>query len=278
MNFVPNPVCFHKIEADFSTGSNPPYHRHNDYEIYLFIEGNTKLYIEQSCYQMKSGDLAIISPDKLHRSIVSSIDNKYERVVMYVSQNQLNMLSSSETDLSECFNASREFGHEIIHLSKFDMVRYISYVDNVIKNNKREGYGDDLYALVSMYKLLLFLNSQYRKGQSRHYPEDIMPELVKGVMEYVESNLTESITLGDISGHLHFNSNYISNVFKKNTGMTIRDYIIDKRIEFAKALLMQGHNVTYACAQSGFSDYANFIRTFTSRVGMSPKKWYRGNE
>ena len=278
MNFIPKPVCFHKKEADFSTGSNPPYHRHNDYEIYLFIKGNTKLYIEQSCYQMKSGDLAIISPDKLHRSVVDSSDSKYERIVMYISKNKLNLLSSPETDLSECFKESSKSGHEIIHLSKYDMGRYISYGDDIIRNNKREGYGDDLYTLVSMYKLLLFLNNQYKEVKSNRHPEDIMPEPVKGIMEYIENNLTESITLSDISKHLHFNGNYISNVFKKNTGMTIRDYIIDKRLELAKSLLMQGHNVAYACSQSGFSDYANFIRTFTNRVGIPPKRWCRRNE
>lgn len=61
--------------------------------------------------------------------------------------------------------------------------------------------------------------------------------------------------------------------FKKYTGLTLREYIADLKIEEAKKLLLSGENVSDACCKSGFSDYSNFIRTFTKATGLSPGKY-----
>ncbi|WP_159413111.1 helix-turn-helix transcriptional regulator [Ruminiclostridium josui] len=57
--------------------------------------------------------------------------------------------------------------------------------------------------------------------------------------------------------------------------MTLREYILDRRIEEAKRLLSNGENVSEACCKSGFSNYSNFIRSFTKLVGISPGKYMR---
>ena len=58
-------------------------------------------------------------------------------------------------------------------------------------------------------------------------------------------------------------------------GMTLREYIISRRVEYAKKLLSEGKNVSEACELSGFGDYSNFIRTFTLIAGTSPGKYAR---
>lgn len=94
-------------------------------------------------------------------------------------------------------------------------------------------------------------------------------------MDYIETHLTDSLTLQDLSDNLFANSSYISRQFKKHTGLTIRNYILTRRIELAKSCLTEGMTITEACYQSGFGDYANFIRTFTKLVGTSPGKYAR---
>ncbi|WP_244169688.1 MULTISPECIES: AraC family transcriptional regulator [Paenibacillus] len=50
-------------------------------------------------------------------------------------------------------------------------------------------------------------------------------------------------------------------------------HVLDRRIALAKSCLSGGLSITEACYQSGFSDYANFIRSFTKTVGISPGRF-----
>ncbi|WP_341282735.1 AraC family transcriptional regulator [Paenibacillus sp. FSL H8-0537] len=106
-------------------------------------------------------------------------------------------------------------------------------------------------------------------------PTDIMPELVRNTMNYIEVNLARELTLEHLSEVLCMNSTYISRQFKKHTGLTIRAYILSRRIELSKYYLTEGMSITEACYQSGFGDYANFIRSFTKVNGISPGKFIK---
>lgn len=53
--FTPIPqemICFHKSTTTEQLSPAQPYHRHDAYEIYLFLRGNTYMYVEQSCYKL----------------------------------------------------------------------------------------------------------------------------------------------------------------------------------------------------------------------------------
>lgn len=103
-----------------------------------------------------------------------------------------------------------------------------------------------------------------------------MPKLICHTMFFIKNPLTEPIYLSELSKNLCLSSDYISHEFKKYTGLTLRSYILNERITLAKTLLAEGKNVTEACYMSGFSDYSNFIRSFTKIIGISPGR-YRNN-
>lgn len=262
--------CFHKTLADFHTGSNPPYHRHeNTYEIYLYINGNIKIYVEQNCYNMSSGDLILIRPNELHRSIIIDDDAAYERIVIFISADTINALSSDNTNLMNCFSTETNKGSRIIHLSSYNLNKYINLTDDFLRYSRSDEYGCDLLAITTIINLLLFTNQLFHNSNHIEY-KNIMPKLIINLMKYIDNHLTDAITLENISRELHYSANYISAQFKHHTGLTLRAYILDKRIENAKKLLLSGKNVSETCVLSGFNDYANFIRSFTKKTGISP--------
>ena len=97
-----------------------------------------------------------------------------------------------------------------------------------------------------------------------------MPPLVIDAMKYIEDNLTDELTLDRLGMAVNYSTNYLRVQFKRHTGLSLREYILDKRIECAKKLLMDGKNVSDACLMSGFNDYSNFIRSFKKKTGISP--------
>ena len=91
------------------------------------------------------------------------------------------------------------------------------------------------------------------------------------MMKYINENFTKDISIKSIADTLHLNSNYISQLFKRETGVTYSSYIITLRINYAKELLAQPEvTITEACEQSGYNDYFYFIKSFKKATGMTP--------
>ncbi|WOO38255.1 AraC family transcriptional regulator [Anaerocolumna sp. AGMB13020] len=267
-------LCYHNttIPEDQST-SNLSYHRHNAYEIYFFLGGNVKLYIEHSCYQLVPGDLFLISPDQLHRSVCLD-STTYDRTIINLKEPVLRKLSSSRTDLSSCFHAgSAEYARHI-HLNTTAKKQFLNLNGLLNFAMKQTEFGHDVLTNAYLTQLLVFINEHYYHSTSVK-ERNIMPELISRVMVYISEHLTEELTLSRLSQMFYLNGTYISSQFKHHTGLTLRTYILDQKITFARKLLLEGYSVSETCSLAGFSDYANFIRSFTNLTGISPGKYYK---
>lgn len=98
--------------------------------------------------------------------------------------------------------------------------------------------------------------------------------LVFQIKSYITKNLSQKITLSSISENTFFSPIHCENVFKKETGYSIIDYVINERIRVAKALLSEGSlSLTEISELVGFSDYNYFSRVFKKRTGLSPKEY-----
>ena len=102
-------------------------------------------------------------------------------------------------------------------------------------------------------------------------------DLVVRVQRYIQSHLSGDTSLTGIADYFHFSREYLLRVFKKETGVTILQYINDLKAEQAKELLQNPDLPVKEIAQMlGFGSTSYFIRFFKSKVGLSPKL-YREN-
>lgn len=108
------------------------------------------------------------------------------------------------------------------------------------------------------------------------------PKYIGKVEEYINNNLSQKISLDDISQYVNLNKYYISHEFKKYLNVTIQEYIINMRISKAKFLLL---NTTYSidqiADQCGITAASHFIKLFKEREKMTPtefrKEWDYSN-
>ena len=64
-------------------------------------------------------------------------------------------------------------------------------------------------------------------------PQDV----VETVKQYIQSHISENITVDDLAGQVYLSADHLRRVFKKQEDITMVDYIIKKRLELAKMLL-----------------------------------------
>ena len=264
-------LCYRNVSNESSNAPLIPYHRHDAYEIYLFLGGSMKMYIEQSCFSCETGDMFLISPEQFHTCSCSA-DCEYDRVIINIKEELIRKLSYEDVYLADCFRIDNVNQIKKITLSAREREEFLKIFNEFQSVRTKEEYGYSLLINSYLTQILVFINRLFLSTQHDD-AKNLMPPLIRDVMTYIQDHLSEQITLEDLSEKFFFNGKYISRRFKKYTGLTIRTYILDRRIALAKKLLNNGCNVSEACYQSGFSDYANFIRSFTNFVGVSPGRY-----
>lgn len=66
--------------------------------------------------------------------------------------------------------------------------------------------------------------------------------------------------------------------FKKETGYTVYNYILQKKLITAKDLIKSGNPIVKTSLQLGFNDYSSFLRSFKKSFGISPKDFQQNSD
>ncbi|WP_138752163.1 helix-turn-helix domain-containing protein [Paenibacillus sinopodophylli] len=92
--------------------------------------------------------------------------------------------------------------------------------------------------------------------------------------EYIYNHLFEELTLQLLSEVAGLNPHYLSQLFKKETGLTLMSYIQRERIEEAKKLLEHSNDtISRIGDRLTFYDQAHFVKAFKKYAGMTPKQY-----
>lgn len=89
------------------------------------------------------------------------------------------------------------------------------------------------------------------------------------------SQYYKNIRVGDIAKACGIDRSYATQIFKKEFGITISEFITQYKMQRALEHLQSGHSVEETAAMTGFSDYTNFSRAFKRFYGTSPSKFKR---
>lgn len=97
---------------------------------------------------------------------------------------------------------------------------------------------------------------------------------VASVKRYIKEHLSENLSREDLADTVYLTSDYLSHLFKKETGYSLTNYIIHERIEKAKVLLSQRElSIRDVAAACGFDNVSYFSRQFRSLTGMTPREY-----
>lgn len=104
--------------------------------------------------------------------------------------------------------------------------------------------------------------------------EKIYSKTVVKCMDYIHHHLNSPIRVTDIAGRLGKNPDYLSSLFKKETGMTITDYIMENKLRAAENMLLDSEcSCATVSAAFAFSSQSYFTKMFREYTGETPKKF-----
>jgi AraC family transcriptional regulator len=92
------------------------------------------------------------------------------------------------------------------------------------------------------------------------------------VKDYIESHLTESITLPQLAAYADVSTSHFGRWFKASFGVAPHQYVIQRRLERAQQLLKQPDmTIAQAAQQVGFYDQSHLVRHFKRAYGTAPQ-------
>lgn len=104
----------------------------------------------------------------------------------------------------------------------------------------------------------------------------LSPPKLKRVLEFIETNLQESIGLDDLAHAAGLSANHFLRVFKLATGETPYHFLRARRLERARQLLVDNAMPLAELAlECGFANQAHFTAAFSREVGISPGRYRR---
>lgn len=101
-------------------------------------------------------------------------------------------------------------------------------------------------------------------------------ELAERAKFIYDKNFTEDLSMKEGIQELHVTNNHLVNIFLRQYGMTPREYILRKRIELAKELLVNTqYSIITIAAACGYESLSTFYDNFNRLVNISPGQYRR---
>ncbi|MBW4541344.1 MAG: AraC family transcriptional regulator [Myxacorys chilensis ATA2-1-KO14] len=132
-------------------------------------------------------------------------------------------------------------------------------------------YGDSMATALAAHLLRRYST---RRLTFREYEDGLSKFKLKQAIEYIHAHLGENLSLAAIADELDMSQYYFCRLFKRSTGISPHQYLIQQRVERAKQLLRQPERTITAIAlECGFSNQSHFAKHFGKLVEISPKQF-----
>lgn len=251
------------------------FHYHSFYEIIYVLEGEYSSMLENQTYHMKKGDMLLIDCNVMHKyHFIEKKHDSSRRIILWVTREMLQSLSGEEMDLSACFRgqSSRAYHFPIYYeemLRGYLLKLVMEELPDVPSPEAKQVLDRGYLTLFFVYLNMLCSRREY--GFSRE--NTVFHPMVEQVADYIERHISEGISVEELARQVHMSKYYFLRKFKEQTGVTVHNFVLNKRLIQASEELLQGNNMTQVWQNAGFADYSSFLRNFKRTFGISPGKY-----
>lgn len=251
------------------------FHFHDFNKIIIFISGQVTYFIEGKTYKLKPWDILLVNSNEIHKPMIDP-EQTYERIVIWVNPLFLIKHNYEGCNLLTCFLMASQEKFNLLRLLPEHLSGLKSLLLQLEDACRSEDFGSQTLKNALFLQFIVHLNRSFLGHTSDMRSPDIeSDETIGQILQYINSNLCDDLSMDKLASVCHLSKYYLMRRFKQQTGYTIHNYILQKRLIAANAKMKEGKSVTQACLESGFGDYSNFIRSFKRVYGVSPKKHYK---
>ncbi|MDO5424185.1 MAG: response regulator [Eubacteriales bacterium] len=142
--------------------------------------------------------------------------------------------------------------------------------------DERFTYEEMLHACSSAEKLcegVEFCLNRYQNLISENGGDTTysVQERIAEILRYLEENMDRMISRREAAKYVFLNEDYFSRMFRKETGMGYKEYVLKQKMDYAGKLLRETKMpVALVASKVGYENYTNFTQMFRKSTGMTP--------
>ena len=233
-------------------------HFHDAFEIYYMKDGTCTYFIEDHIYKVVPGDVILIPGNTAHRTTYGGV--AHSRLLVNCSSDYIPASVLERLDT-------------IGHLYRNN--RVISQLEELFAKIEHEySHADALSADVLKCFTAELLFVILRHKNEHELKKTAGSDFVTTVQEYIQNNYMNEVKLSSIAEMLSVSQEHLSRMFKQETGIGFKDYLVRFRLQKAEDMLKHEpgravSEVAYAC---GFNDGNYFSYKFKEAYGIPPTK------
>ncbi|MDD5598883.1 MAG: AraC family transcriptional regulator [Victivallaceae bacterium] len=248
-------------------------HEQRTFEISLLLKGDMIYTIAGEEIFLEAGDVVIIPPRIKHYWQILEEKAVVFSFMVYISRHgegarrHLNSLLESVRKHNYCIKKSRNIEH------------LVKLIINEVCGQKTGCNENTIYLISQIF--VEFLRVMLPDFHTNKPPQSIPPargenqkDIVEMIYYYIQDNMDRSISLNEISNYIGLSAKHLNFLFKNETGTTINQAIINRRLKWACRYLKQTDRQIKDIATSvGYRDINYFYLQFKKKYGMTPSRY-----
>lgn len=245
---------------------------HDSFEIGFVRKGSVRARIAGKEYVVGPGSFFIVSRYESHA--FWPMEDIYERYYVWISDKIMDWIPNAAKQLSVFRNRHSRFSHCI------EMGIYAPMVDFAMSQMVQEYNHQTEFSLELMLSYLTTILYYCNRVCPQNFSQESAgtQALVYRLQKYIEEHYAEDIKMSKLAAENNFDSGYLSRIFKKSTGFSLKQYQLFVRMSRARLMLLTGDDpiefIAFCC---GYSNVNIFIRTFKKEHNITPLQ-YRKRE
>lgn len=260
-------LLFHLTDK---TEEEMKFHYHEFDKIVVLIDGRATYSVEGREYFLQPGDILLVRHHDIHKPIMDR-EFGYERIVLWINHDFLVSHSTPDTDLTLPFLLLSKNSNCLLRPSESEREICMNKLLELEKYCESSCYGAALLktsALVQFLALaggLAIRGTEYEASTVCRYDTKI-----DAIIKYINSHLDTPADCDEIAKKFFISKSYLMHKFKSETGYTLHNYCLQKRLLYSRSLIEQGHTINEAALASGFTEYTTYLRAFKKLFGALP--------
>ncbi|MDF2962269.1 MAG: AraC family transcriptional regulator [Paenibacillus sp.] len=253
-------------------------HKHDTYELDLFIKANIKIFVSDRQYDIRDGDLLLISPYDIHRMVYA--DGRYERYVVNFNKEPLERYYDSigACSIFKVLEQSKERGSRKLEIPLKERPVWEGLFQSLILPQQEDESMDSVFVKqetgLTLALLLMKFFQRTHQVTDKTQKTGRKEQQVRSIIQFLDARYTEPVSLQLLEKAFHLNRYYISHIFKEITRFSIVEYLQYRRILEAQSLLRKTNKpVADICFDCGFTNIQHFHSVFKKITKSTPHQY-----
>lgn len=252
-----------------------------DYELFVVVDGVLHIGTSAAEYTVTPGEYLLMPPNEFEHGTKPSRCSFYWMHFGYnKEQNNHELLSGpidNSIDTTKNATSSSDLTYAPGLLLLPEQGRLTS-PDRIIILMKQLQDSDRRYREITLNRYLCSAILSEIALQGQIYPaygnKIIKEQLFQDICDYVSWHLTENLKVSQVANYFGYNEKYLTTFFKQRAGISLKQYILQVKMERAKAGLSEtSEPVSQIAFRLGFTDAHNFSNAFRKVTGLSPSEY-----